>query len=97
MHRGTGLGERLDHAIIQVARSAGYGGLRLDTLASMASAQSLYRRFGFTEIPAYNRAHLPGTRPCSLRLTARRLDPADALRAPPDPGAGHLDAHQDKP
>jgi len=66
--RGTGLGERLVAAIIDRARGAGYRQLRLDTLSSMASAQKLYRRLGFSEIPAYNDAHLPGTRFFALEL-----------------------------
>ncbi|MGH7238631.1 MAG: GNAT family N-acetyltransferase [Candidatus Saccharimonadales bacterium] len=67
-YRGTGLGERLVGAVIQAAQHAGYGELRLDTLSSMISAQALYQRLGFTEIPAYNSAHLSGTRFYSLRL-----------------------------
>jgi GNAT superfamily N-acetyltransferase len=70
-HQGTGLGKRLVHAVIQAARHAGYDELRLDTLASMASAQALYQRLGFTGIPAYNSAHLPGTRFYSLRLATK--------------------------
>jgi ribosomal protein S18 acetylase RimI-like enzyme len=46
--------------------------LRLDTLASMTSAQALYRRLGFAEIPPYNTAHLPGTRFYSLDLAHPR-------------------------
>lgn len=67
-YRGTGLGKRLIGAVVQAAEHAGYGELRLDTLASMVSAQALYRQLGFTEIPAYNSTHLPGTRFYSLRL-----------------------------
>ena len=67
-HRKFGLGKRLVDAVIDVARGAGYRELRLDTLASMTSAQALYRRLGFIEIPPYNTAHLPGTRFYSLDL-----------------------------
>lgn len=66
--QGLGLGRRLVEAVIDQARTAGYAELRLDTLASMVSAQALYRRLGFVEIPPYNDAHLPDTRFYSLDL-----------------------------
>ncbi|HEY5802792.1 MAG TPA: GNAT family N-acetyltransferase [Lysobacter sp.] len=61
-HQGTGLGKRLVEAVIEAARQAGYRELRLDTLASMESAQALYRRLGFVEIAPYNTTHIAGTR-----------------------------------
>lgn len=69
-YRGAGLGERLVVAVIEAAQNAGYRELRLDTLAGMASAQALYRRLGFSEIPPYNSAHLPGTLFYSRRLSS---------------------------
>ena len=66
--RGTGLGKRLVEAAILIARQTGYAELRLDTLASMASAQALYQTLGFIEIAPYGKAFLPGTRFYSLRL-----------------------------
>lgn len=69
-YRGLGLGARLVEAIIDAARAAGYAELRLDTLASMATAQALYRRFGFVETAAYGDAHRAGTRFYALRLAA---------------------------
>ncbi len=60
--RSRGLGKQLISEAIQAARRNGYKALRLDTLPSMAAAQGLYRSFGFSEIPAYNSTHLPGTR-----------------------------------
>ncbi len=45
--RGTGLGRRLVHAAMEVAERIAYRELWLDTLPSMAGAQSLYRRLGF--------------------------------------------------
>jgi len=66
--RGTGLGKLLVEAAISAARQSGYAELRLDTLASMASAQRLYRAFGFLEIPPYGSAFLPGTRFYALAL-----------------------------
>lgn len=67
-YRSWGLGKRLVEAVILAARQAGYSELRLDTLPSMASAQALYHRLGFVEIPPYNNTHLPGTRFYSLKL-----------------------------
>ncbi|HEY6941667.1 GNAT family N-acetyltransferase [Dokdonella sp.] len=66
--RGFGLGARLVDAIVDAARVAGYTELRLDTLASMTSAQALYRRLGFIETPPYGDAHIAGTRFYALRL-----------------------------
>ena len=67
-YRNAGLGRRLVAAIIDAARRGGYAELRLDTLSSMASAQALYRRLGFIEIPPYSNRRLPGTRFYSLQL-----------------------------
>lgn len=66
--RGTRLGKRLVEAAIAVARQSGYAELRLDTLASMASAQALYRTLGFIEIAPYGKEFLPGTRFYALPL-----------------------------
>ena len=68
-YRKFGLGRRLVQAVIDAARAAGHRELRLDTLASMATAQALYCRLGFVEIPPYNDTHLPGTRFYSLELS----------------------------
>jgi len=67
-YRSLGLGRRLVEAVIDAAREAEHRELRLDTLSHMASAQALYRRLGFVEIPPYNDAYLPGTRFYSLKL-----------------------------
>jgi putative acetyltransferase len=69
-YRSWGLGKRLVESVIHAARQAGYSELRLDTLPSMASAQALYHRLGFVEIPPYNNTHLPGTRFYALKLAA---------------------------
>jgi putative acetyltransferase len=66
--RGTGLGKLLVEAAISIARQNGYVELRLDTLATMVSAQRLYGALGFVEIPPYGNAFLPGTRFYSLPL-----------------------------
>lgn len=68
-YRSLGLGQQLVEAVIAAARRAGFRELRLDTLPTMASAQSLYRRLGFAEIPPYNDKHLPGTRFYALALS----------------------------
>jgi carbonic anhydrase len=51
--RGHGLGRLLVEAVIQAAREAGYGAIRLDSLPHMKSAIALYRSLGFREIAAY--------------------------------------------
>ncbi len=69
-YRSSGLGKRLVCAVIEAARHAGYCELRLDTLSRMVSAQALYQRMGFVEIPPYNNAYLPGTCFYALKLVA---------------------------
>jgi GNAT superfamily N-acetyltransferase len=66
--RGAGLGKRLVQAAISTARQLGCADLRLDTLGTMVSAQELYRKLGFVEIPPYGKAFLPGTRFYGLTL-----------------------------
>ncbi len=66
--RGTGLGRSLAEAILRRAREIGYAELRLDTLATMASAIGLYRQMGFTEIEPYYAPTPPGTIFMALRL-----------------------------
>jgi GNAT superfamily N-acetyltransferase len=51
--RGRGLARGLVRAVIDAARHEGYARLRLDTHESMDAARTLYRSFGFREIPAY--------------------------------------------
>ena len=71
--RGMGLGKSLVEAAIVYARASareqGYADLRLDTLATMAAAQALYRSLGFVEIPPYGDVYLPGTRFYALALS----------------------------
>jgi ribosomal protein S18 acetylase RimI-like enzyme len=59
--RGTGLGSSLVHAAIEVAARIGYREVRLDTLPSMAGAQSLYRRLGFEVMEPYYDTPVLGT------------------------------------
>ncbi|MFC4311333.1 GNAT family N-acetyltransferase [Steroidobacter flavus] len=70
-YRSLGVGNRLVDAIIAAARQAGFHTLRLDTLPSMTSAQTLYRKLGFVETAPYNDKYLPGTRFYALDLTSR--------------------------
>ncbi len=51
--RGLGLGRQLAEAILDAARSAGYGCVLLDTLDDMESARALYEDLGFAEVPPY--------------------------------------------
>jgi len=66
--RGHGVGRRLAKAAIDVARSAGYSRLVLDTLPSMTEARSLYRSLGFTATSAYRFNPVEGTAFLELRL-----------------------------
>jgi ribosomal protein S18 acetylase RimI-like enzyme len=58
--RGTGLGRRLAEGAMGAARQRRYTKVRLDTLASMSSARSLYGSLGFKEIDAYYDNPIPG-------------------------------------
>jgi len=51
--RGEGVGQALVENLIEDARAMSYEKMRLDTLPIMREAQTLYRRLGFREIPAY--------------------------------------------
>jgi putative acetyltransferase len=66
--RGRGAGEALARAIILEAQRLGYRTMRLDTTPEMASAQSLYARLGFRDIPPYRENPVPGTRFLELTL-----------------------------
>ena len=51
--RRHGIARTLANHVIEQAQEMGYKRLRLGTLASMASAQSLYESLGFRPVPAY--------------------------------------------
>jgi GNAT superfamily N-acetyltransferase len=69
--RGHGIGVALVEAIIGCAEELGYAEMKLDTLAGMQEAFALYKRFGFTEIPAYYHNPVPGTVYLGRQLTPR--------------------------
>lgn len=66
--RGGGIGKALAEAVILEAKRLGYQAIRLDTLASMASALGLYRSLGFEEIDAYYANPLEDTVYLELKL-----------------------------
>lgn len=51
--RRTGIGRLLAQAIIECAQEIGYARIRLDTMATMKEAISLYQSLRFRPIPAY--------------------------------------------
>lgn len=66
--RSLGLGKTVTEAIIEEARSRGYSELVLDTLPTMKTAASLYRRLGFRRVEGYYRPTPSGTLFMSLDL-----------------------------
>jgi putative acetyltransferase len=52
--RGSGIGRALVEASIVRARELGYSAMRLDTLAAMDAARTLYLSLGFRPIERYN-------------------------------------------
>ncbi len=69
--RGLGLGRALTEAVIDQARRIGYRELRLDTLATMTTAQALYGSMGFERIDPYYAPTPDGTAFMGLRLQGR--------------------------
>lgn len=68
--RGRRTGRRLVEQVVAVSREIGYRRLVLDTIPQMPEAQSLYRSFGFREIPAYYANPLPGVIYLALDLAS---------------------------
>ncbi len=67
-YRGLGLGKKLVGMIIDEAMNNNYQYMRLDTLPTMKSAQSLYLSFGFYDIEPYVYNPIQGTRFMELKL-----------------------------
>nr|WP_307691133.1 GNAT family N-acetyltransferase [Variovorax ginsengisoli] len=59
--RGLGLGRQLAEAILDAARTSGYGCVLLDTLSDMESARALYEDLGFVEVPPYYHNPIAGS------------------------------------
>lgn len=66
--KGQGRGRVLAEHAIEWARRAGYERMLLDTLPSMAAAQSLYEGLGFRDVVPYRFNPVAGTRYLALRL-----------------------------
>jgi GNAT superfamily N-acetyltransferase len=58
--RKLGVGKALVAAVIEVARTLGYGEIKLDTLEEMQGAIALYKACGFAPIPPYGSHPYPG-------------------------------------
>ena len=67
--RGLGAGRVLVESIIRDGREAGYGRMRLDTLATMIAARRLYQQLGFREIAPYRNNPVQGAAFLELDLT----------------------------
>jgi GNAT superfamily N-acetyltransferase len=59
-YRSTGCGRELAERVIEEAGRIGYRELKLDTLATMASAQRLYASLGFVPCAPYYANPLAG-------------------------------------
>ena len=71
--RGFGIGKALALHIISRARELAYQKMRLDTISTMKEAISLYRSFGFYEIPPYYTNPVEGARFMEIQL----LEPSE--------------------
>jgi GNAT superfamily N-acetyltransferase len=58
--RKLGVGNALVAAIVEAARTLGYGEVKLDTLEEMQGAIALYKASGFAPIPPYGSHSYPG-------------------------------------
>ena len=68
--KGQGLGRKLAVAILNEAKSRGYGRMCLDTLGHLTAAQALYLDLGFRDTDPYYDNPLEGVRYMELTLSA---------------------------
>ncbi len=68
--RAIKAGRQLAEAMIDEARDAGYGKMRLGTLPTLKTAAGLYRALGFKQIDPYYENPLPGIHCYELDLGA---------------------------
>jgi putative acetyltransferase len=66
--RSLGIGEALLQQALDFAKVAGYHAINLDTLVIMEPAIQLYKKFGFSESPAYYDNPHPDARYFSKKL-----------------------------
>jgi GNAT superfamily N-acetyltransferase len=59
LYRQIGVGRAILQALLNAAKEAGYTKVRLDSPKFMEAAHSLYRRFGFIDIPVYDEVEIP--------------------------------------
>jgi GNAT superfamily N-acetyltransferase len=57
--RKIGAGRAILQALLTAAKEAGYKKVKLDSPKFMEAAHSLYRSFGFKDIPAYEEVEIP--------------------------------------
>lgn len=69
--QGRGLGRRLAETLVAESRTIGYRALRLDTLARLTAANTLYASLGFRPIPPYYRNPNDGVLYYELDLAPR--------------------------
>lgn len=67
--RRIGVAQALISEILKLARTCGYREVKLDTLADMTRAITLYKSFGFRPIPAYGSHPYPGLVTLGLTLS----------------------------
>lgn len=67
-YQGQGIGRLLAREVIAQARKTGYKQMRLDTIASMQTARTLYESLGFYRIESYRYNPIAGTTYMELNL-----------------------------
>lgn len=70
---GRGIGKALCMELFAQARIKGYTFMRLDTVARLRAANSLYEKLGFYDIPAYRENPDPTARFMEIALKGKRM------------------------